>query len=75
MKNNTKNGLKEKEQFDMCLKYDFEVTFQMNNQFSLDDAMVELRDNIEDNLILSSWEEINEYQDVDCDCNKEEEEK
>lgn len=57
----------------MCLKYDYTLTVQLNNQFSLEDAMVELRDNIEDYLIYSEASETDSWQDQECFCNLEDE--
>jgi len=57
----------------MCLKYDYEIVFQLNNQLSYDDTLVELRDNIEDYLIYAEVTESNEWQDKECHCNLEDE--
>lgn len=57
----------------MCIKYDYEVVFQLNNQFDLEDCLVELRDNIEDYLIYASSSEVDSWQDPECSCNLEDE--
>jgi len=57
----------------MCLKYDYEIVFQLNNQLSYDDSLVELRDNIEDYLMYAEVTEQDEWQDKECHCNLEDE--
>ena len=57
----------------MCLKRDYEIVFQLNNQFNMEDCLVELRDNIEDYLIYADVSETDEWQDEECHCNLEDE--
>ena len=57
----------------MCIKRDYSVMIQLTDQFDYDDAMVELRDNIETYLITADIDEVDEWQDNSCHCNLEDE--
>ena len=57
----------------MCIKKDYSVMIQLTDQFDSDDAMVDLRDNIETYIITADVDEVDEWQDPLCHCNLEDE--